>query len=208
MELGYSHSWQKASLSLTAFYRLRSNAIFPYTVLDSNGVAFTQPMNFGEASTFGVEAIESINPLSVWSINFTFAAYQVNIDDEGSVAGLATEQLNWNTKLINNFTLFKNSKLQVIATYSSPSTIPQGESVEVYYVDLGFQQTLMKGKGRLGLAITDIFDTQEYGFITSDDNFTFSRIFKLDTRALMLTFGYTFGTTFKEKLMENKFKND
>jgi outer membrane receptor protein involved in Fe transport len=208
MELGYSHSWQKASLSLTAFYRLRNNAIFPYTVLDSNGVAFTQPMNFGKASTYGVEVIASVNPLSVWSINFTFAAYQVNIDDEGSVAGLLTEQLNWNTKLINNFTLFKNSKLQVIATYSSPSTIPQGESVEVYYVDLGFQQTIMKGKGRLGLAITDIFDTQEYGFITSDDNFTFSRIFKLDTRALMLTFGYTFGTTFKDKLMENRFKND
>ena len=208
MELGYAHSWQKASLSLTTFYRLRNNAIFPYAVLDSNGVAFTQPMNFGKASTYGVEAIASVNPLSVWTINFTFAAYQVNIDDEGSVAGLATEQLNWNTKLINNFTLFKNSKLQVIATYSSPSTIPQGESVEVYYVDIGFQQTLMKGKGRLGLAITDIFDTQEYGFITSDDNFTFSRLFKLDTRALMLTFGYTFGTTFKEKLMENKFKND
>lgn len=208
MELGYSHSWQKATLSLTAFYRLRNNAIFPYTVLDSNGVAFTQPMNFGKASTYGVEAIASINPLSVWSINVTFAAYQVNIDDEGSVAGLVTEQLNWNTKLINNFTLFKNSKLQVIATYASPTTIPQGESVEVYYVDIGFQQTLMKGRGRLGLAITDIFDTQEYGFITSDDNFTFSRIFKLDTRALMLTFGYTFGTTFKEKLMENKFKND
>jgi hypothetical protein len=85
---------------------------------------------------------------------------------------LANDQLNWNTKLINNFTLFKNTKLQIIGTYSSPMTIPQGESIEVYYVDLGFQQTLMKGKGRLGLAITDIFDTQQYGYNTSDYNFT------------------------------------
>jgi outer membrane receptor protein involved in Fe transport len=208
MELGYNHSWQKASFSITAFYRLRNNAILPYTVLDSNGVALTQPMNFGKASTYGVEAIATFNPVRVWSINFTFAAYRFNIDDEGLVAGLANEQLNWNTKLINNFTLFKNTKLQIIGTYSSPMTIPQGESIEVYYVDLGFQQTLMKGKGRLGLAITDIFDTQQYGYNTSDYNFNFQRTFKQDTRALMLTFGYTFGTTFKEKLMENKFKND
>ena len=208
MELGYNHSWQKASFSITAFYRLRNNAILPYTVLDSNGVALTQPMNFGKASTYGVEAIATVNPVRVWSINFTFAAYRFNIDDEGLVAGLANDQLNWNTKLINNFTLFKNTKLQIIGTYSSPMTIPQGESIEVYYVDLGFQQTLMKGKGRLGLAITDIFDTQQYGYNTSDYNFTFQRTFKQDTRALMLTFGYTFGTTFKEKLMENKFKND
>jgi outer membrane receptor protein involved in Fe transport len=208
MELGYSHSIQNASVSLTAFYRLRNNAILPYTVLDSNGVAFTQPVNFGKASTFGVEVIASANPFGQWSLNFTFSAYNVNIDDEGVVGGLAIDQLNWNTKLINNFAFFKNSKLQITAVYSSPATIPQGESVEVYYVDLGFQQTIMKGKGRLGLAVTDIFNTQEYGFITYDDNFMFSRIFKLDTRALMLTFGYTFGTAFKEKLMENKFSND
>jgi outer membrane cobalamin receptor len=30
---------------------------------------------------------------------------------------------------------------------------------------------------------------------------------KLDTRACMFTFGYTFKSAFKEKLMENKFKN-
>jgi hypothetical protein len=56
--------------------------------------------------------------------------------------------------------------------------------------------------------VTDIFNTQKYGFITSDHNFQFSRIFKLDTRAVMVTFGYAFGTSFKEKLMENRFKND
>lgn len=39
-------------------------------------------------------------------------------------------------------------------------------------------------------------------------DFNFSRIFKVDTRAVLLTFAYTFGTSFKEKLMENKFSND
>jgi len=207
MELGYYQSWEKASLSLIAFYRLRNRAIFPYTVLDNNGVAFTQPLNFSNASTQGFETMATWNPFSFWSINFSFSAYNLAIDDD-TVAALTTSRLNWYTKLINNLTLFKGSKLQLIATYTSPSTMPQGESIEVYYVDLGFQQRIMKEKGRLGLTVTDIFNTQQYGSITSGHNFDFSRIYKLDTRAIMLTFGYTLGTSFKEKLMENRFQND
>jgi len=208
IDLGYSHSLKSASISLTSFYRIRKDAILPYTVLDDNGVAFTQPFNFGKAATYGFELITSYNPFSRWSINFSFSAYEVRIEDEGTVADLSTSQVNWYSKLINNFTLFRDSKLQVIASYTSPTAIPQGESVAVYYVDLGFQQKIIKGKGRIGLTVTDIFNTQEYGFITSDSNFHFSRIFKLDTQAVMVTFGYTFGTSFKENLMENKFKNE
>ncbi|MDH5250713.1 MAG: outer membrane beta-barrel family protein, partial [Cyclobacteriaceae bacterium] len=208
MELGYYHALQKVSLSMIAFYRIRRDAILPYTVLDSNGVAFSQPLNFGNATTLGIEAIATYNPLSNWSLNFSFSAYEIHIDNDGSAADVSTHQLSWYSKLINNFTLFKNLKLQVIGSYTSPTAIPQGRTVAVYYVDLGLQQEIMKGKGRLGLTVTDIFNTQQYGAVTSDYNFTFSRKAKLDTRAVMLTFGYTLGTSFKENMMENKFKNE
>lgn len=208
MELGYYQTWQKGSLSIVSFYRRRNNAILPYTILDENGVAFTQPLNFGRAYTLGAEAITTLNVSSAWQVNFSMSAYEFNITDEGAVANIATDQINWYAKLLNSFSLFKGGKLQIIGNYTSPITIPQGESVAVCFVDLGFQQGIMKGKGRIGITATDIFNTQEYGFITSDYNFDFSRIFKLDTRAIMVTFGYTFGTSFKENLMENRFKND
>ncbi len=207
-ELSYNNTLQKGSLSLVAFYRLRTNAILPYTVLDENGVAFTQPQNFGKAVTFGMEAIATYNPFSFWSLNFSFSAFEVQIEDTGSATEVSRSLVSWYTKLVNNFTLYKNGKLQVVANYTSPTAIPQGESIAVYFVDLGFQQRIMKGKGRLGVSLTDIFNTQKSGVTTSDDNFTFSRVSKQDTRAIMLTFGYTFGTSFKEKLMENKFQND
>jgi hypothetical protein len=208
LELGYTHTLQKASLSLSAFYRVRKNAIFSYTILDENGVALSLPLNFGTASTFGVEAIASFNPFSFWSVNLSISAFQVHIDNTDSHAELSTSLVSWYAKLINNFMLFKEGKLQVIGNYTSPSATPQGRSMEVYFVDVGFQQRIMKGKGRLGLVVTDVFNTQQYGFVTSDYNFEFNRKVKIDTRAFMITFGYTFGTSFKEKLMENKFEND
>jgi outer membrane receptor protein involved in Fe transport len=208
IELGYYLLWPKASLSVISFYRLRSNAILPYTILDNNGVAFTQPLNFGRAYTRGAEVIATLTITPAWNLNTSLSAYEFHIDERASPITISRNQINWYTKLINTFTPFKGGKLQVIGNYTSPFTIPQGESVAVYFVDVGFQQRIMKGKGRLGVTATDIFNTQQSGLITSDYNFEFSRVFKLDTRAVMVTFGYTFGNSFTEKLMENKFRND
>ncbi|GMQ28088.1 outer membrane beta-barrel family protein [Algoriphagus confluentis] len=208
MDLTYDYNISRLSLSLSSFYRIRNNAIFPFTTLDENGVAFTQPMNFGNARTYGAELIATYSPFPFWNLNFSFSAFEQLIEENESTVELLVQQTSWYSKLINNFSLSPTSKLQLIANYTSPTAIPQGESVAVYFIDLGFQQNIWKGKGRLGLTVTDIFDTQEYGFITSDDNFDFSRVFKLDTRAVMLTLGYTFGGSFREKLMENRFRND
>ena len=85
---------------------------------------------------------------------------------------------------------------------------PQGSRVAIYYTDLGFQQKIGKGKGRVGLILSDIFNTQRNGYIQNTMDFSFTRKSKIDTRAILLTFAYSFGTTFKEKFMENKFQNE
>ena len=79
---------------------------------------------------------------------------------------------------------------------------------EIYFVDLGFQHKILKGQGRLALTITDIFDTQRSESSVSGSNFEYTHYRKVDTRAVMLIFAYTFKSEFKEKLLENKFKND
>ena len=206
--MSYNHQIGKGLVSIAAFYRFRNNAILPYTVLDENGVAFTQPQNFGKAVTLGTEAIATYNPFSFYSFNASLPAFRVTIDDIGNASEVLQNLITWYAKLVNNFSFGKYANLQVTGNYTAPTAIPQGESVAVYFIDAGFQYKIIKDKGRLGATITDIFNTQESGFITIDSNFTFSRIFKQDTRAVMITFGYTFGTSFKEKLMENRFKND
>ncbi len=208
MEFEYNHLLKKGSVSLTAFHRIRKNAIFSYTVLDSNGIALSRPANFGNASSSGIELIMTDNPFAFWSVNLSFSLFDLRIDSDGSQVSVSNNPINWYAKLSNTFELFRNTKLQVIGSYTSATAIPQGKSLAVYYVDAGVQHKIMREKGRLGLTITDIFNTQEYGYTTADHNFEFKRRSKLDTRAVMLTFGYTFGTAFKEKLMENKFKND
>ena len=123
-------------------------------------------------------------------------------------ADVLKKVLSWNTKWINDFNVWKKAKLQVIGVYNSPTATIQGNRIAVYNVDIAFQQKIWKDKARLGLIVTDVFNTQKNGFVWETKDFNFNRIFKVDTRAVLLTFAYTFGTTFKEKLMENKFSND
>ena len=108
----------------------------------------------------------------------------------------------------DDFIPWKKSKLQVIGVYNAPTATLQGNRIAVYNVDIAFQQKIGNDKARFGLIVTDIFNTQKNGFIWNTPDFNFSRIFKVDARAVLLTFAYTFGTSFKEKLMENKFSND
>jgi len=208
LELTYSHTFGNGSLNLTGFYRNTSNVILPYTTLDSNGVAFTKPFNFGNATTYGLEGMVAVNPFDFWSLNLNMSGYDLRFVNNDPTLGLQRNQWTYFAKLINNFTPWEGGKIQLTANYTSPIAIPQGERVAVWFVDLGFQQSVLKGKGRLGLAVTDIFDTQESGTRLSAPEFEFSRIFKIDTRAALLTFTYSFRSQAREELLENKFKNE
>ncbi len=207
-ELGYTQNIAKGSISWVGFYRLRSNAILPYTTLDSNGVALTRPENFGTATTYGAEAIGSYQATGAYNFNISLSAFQTNIEDTGEGTDVNKSLFSWYAKWVNNFTLGKNGRLQITANYTAPTAVPQGTTKAVYFIDIGYIHKIMKGRGRVGMVITDLFNTQRTGSITSDSNFYFTRTSKQDTRALLFTFGYTFGTSFKEKLMENRFKND
>lgn len=204
----YNHAFKKASLSTSLFYRLTSNSIFPYTTIDSSGVSTTRPENFGNSSTYGVEAIFTYNPFDFWKINFDASLYEQRIEQNAQLQNTLKKQLSGYAKFINNFDVWKNGRLQITANYRSPIAIPQGLRKEVYFIDLGFQQKILKGQGRLALTVTDIFDTQRSESTVSSSNFEYTHYRKVDTRAVMLIFAYTFKSEFKEKLLENKFKNE
>lgn len=123
----------------------------------------TQPQNFGN-STYGLEAIFTYNPFKFWSINLNVSGYELRIEETDPTLNIQLSQFTGYAKLINNFHVWKNGKLQITGNYTSPIAIPQGEQNEVYFIDLGFQQRIMKGQGRLALTVTDIFDTQQSGY--------------------------------------------
>lgn len=204
-ELGFSKEWSNYSFYSALFYRNATNAIREQTIVQPNGVAIRTPVNFGNATTYGLENIFTAKPFKVYDFNLSLTLFKQQYSGENVNTDLVTDVVSWNGKFINNFQIWTSGKLQITGIYNSPIAAPQGERLANYNIDMGFQQKLGKGNSRLGLVVTDIFNTLQNGSNTYGSNFSGYRISKSDTRAVMLTFALTFGTSFKEKLMENKF---
>lgn len=210
VELSYNKDWDKYSLSGNVFYRNANNTIRQYGILQDNGVILLQPQNIGNTVTYGLETIFSFKPISFYDGNISLTAFQQNIN-AGNLPqseDVVSSAFSWYGKIINNFTPWKGGKLQVIGNYNSAVATAQGKRIPIYNVDMGFQQKLGKSNARLGLVVTDMFNTLESGYKNNTLLFRNDRTSKSDTRALMLTFAYTFRSDFKEKLLENQFSTE
>jgi outer membrane receptor protein involved in Fe transport len=204
LELGYNKEWSKYSFSVNSFYRNATNTIKQYSELQSNGVVLLSPRNFGNTITYGLESIFSLKPAKFYDANISLTAFQQNINGSNVAEDVVSKAFNWYGKLINNFVPWQGGKLQLIGSYNSKLATAQGNRIAIYSADMGFQQKL-GSNSRLGLAVTDIFNTLKSGYVNNTANFTNNRTSKSDTRAIMVTFAYTFKSTFKEKLLENQF---
>lgn len=207
-EMSYNKNWSKYSFSTNVFYRNATDAIRQYAELQDNGVIFLQPRNIGTTITYGLETIFSLKPIGFYDANISVTAFQQNIDASNLAQDIVNNAFSWYGKIINNFVPWKGGKLQIIGNYNSALATPQGKRIPIYNIDMGFQQKIGKGNARLGLVVTDMFNTLESGYKNNTLLFSNNRTSKSDTRALMLTFAYTFKSDFKEKLLENQFSTE
>ncbi|TAE96453.1 MAG: TonB-dependent receptor [Runella slithyformis] len=207
-EISYGLDASNYSLLFKTYYRYGQNTILPFTELQPNGVLFTKLLNVGSTQTVGVEGILTYNPTKIWNGNVSLSIFNQAIDAGNIQAEVVNQVTSWNAKWLNDISIWKNGKLQIIGVYNAPAATIQGTRIAVYNVDLAFQQKILKSNGRIGVIITDILDTQQSGFTWNTPDFNFTRTFKIDTRAILITFAYTFKNNFKESLMKNQFLND
>jgi outer membrane receptor protein involved in Fe transport len=207
-ELGYNKEWDNFSFSSNLFYRYAFNSIKQYAQLQPSGATLTYPVNIGSAITYGVENSITVKAAKLYYCNASISFFQQQLDGSNVSTEAVQQAFGWYAKLINNFIPWQGAKLQVTGSYNAPIATPQGKRIAQYFTDLGFQQKLGKGNTRLGLTVTDIFNTFKSGYINTTDAFSNYRYGKADTRAFIITFAWFFKSAFREKLLENKFSTD
>ncbi len=208
LELSFNKEWKGVSLLSNVFFRRANDLIQRFISLDTGGVALVVPQNFGSSDTWGFEEIAAFAPARFWSCTASFSLFRQKINGANVDADALNDYVSWNSKLTQNFQLWRGGKGQLLAVYNSPIATPQGTRVAVYNVDVGVQQKIFGGRGALGLVATDVFNTQKSGFTARNSAFDYRRAFKVDTRAVLLTFTYSFRTEAKEELLENRFSNE
>jgi hypothetical protein len=204
-ELSYNTGNAKINFTTNIFFRHSINAIRSYYTQLANGAILNMPMNIGNTDNYGIETMINGKPFKFYDYNVSATLFQQNINGSNLVNDGIKSGTNWSGKLINNFNLNSSSKFQIIANYISPKTTPQGESFANYNVDLGLQEKLGKSNFKLNFIIVDAFNTLKSGYNTQTSTFSVFRSSKSDTRAFMITLAYSFKSTLKDKMLENKF---
>jgi outer membrane receptor protein involved in Fe transport len=205
-ELGYNKSWNNYSLTTIAFYRYSKDVIRTYYDLRPGGVVLYLPKNFGSASTFGLDNIFYLHPVSFYDATLSLSLFRLQFDGTGVERPETNDAFGWYCKIVNNFK-WNKSKFQLTGNYNSPVVTPQGKNMATYYMDFGFQQQLGKNT-HTGIVATDILNTLKSGYTLNTPAFMNHRTQKADTRAILFTFAYTFNSAFKEKLLENRFSRE
>ena len=204
-ELSFNNGNIKFNFTTNLFFRHSINAIRSFYTQQTNGAILNMPMNIGSSDNYGIETMINSKPLKYYDLNVSATLFQQNFNASTLVNDGLKNGLNWSGKLINNFSFNNNSKFQLIANYISPKITPQGQTISLYNIDLGFQEKLGKSNFKINFIVVDAFNTLKSGYNTQTSTFAVYRLSKSDTRAFMITLAYSFKSTLKDKMLENKF---
>jgi hypothetical protein len=208
-ELGYAKEWAQMSFSTNLFYRYANDAIRQFQTLKDNGVVLRMPVNIGSTTTYGCENIFSGKVSTVCNFNGSVSIFETKLNGSNLDEEFVNNAVSFSGKLINNIIPFENGKIQIIGSYIAPIATAQGRNIAQKFIDLGYQQKISKnGNARIGITIIDLFNTLKSGYQNFTPQFQNQRYSKGDTRAIMLAFGYTFRSSFKDKLLDNKFSKE
>ena len=106
---------------------------------------------------------------------------------------LKTGQTSYQFRMQNSFIIMDGLTAEVNANYESPLTYGTLDLEERAFVDFGISKTIMKKKGTLRFAVSDVFDTNRTRLRSAFTGLDYSLYQKNETQLFRLNFTYRFG---------------
>ena len=188
-ELGYIHFWDRSSFNFTAYYRHGTNMIRHYTY-EEDGVYYSQPINFGNADDFGVEAVAQ-GQMTSWlnlngNVNF-FRSYS-----HGEIEGKPYNTESWMLfgRIVSKFKVKKWFDFQLTTHIMGPHLEPLGKRDGEWWMDLAVSREVLQGNGTLTFNVRDVFGTRGRGGESWGDNFWQYSTSTWNRTSMSLNFNY------------------
>lgn len=172
LELGYMYVHKQTSLTLTAFYRRRTDLVTRYTTICYDSVenrTYTETSyeNLNKSQNFGLEFFFGQRVKKVWRFNITGSFYRNLIDSDNLLDENLSRDWAWNAGVNQTFTVGKNFDIQLDFRYRSPSLtagsmgwgthgIGQGRRSANYRMNLGVKKGFLNNSLVLSLNIRNM----------------------------------------------------
>ncbi len=197
VDLSYSIS-NKLFQLVTSLYYKRVNDVISRFIEVSGEVSQVSYQNLDNSINQGIELILTWKKWKKWNLMLSGNAYKTASDGSNVDSDLGNEGY---AGTVNTNITWKNNGWQTQASvrYRAPFVILQGNIESVFTSDLALKKGVLKEKGTIGLRLSDVFNTREFNFNTSGENFSQSGRRKRESQNLYFTFSYNFGKLEKRK---------
>lgn len=201
-ELGFSKYTKKGiSINPSLYYKHTTDVITRVVRTDPTLLnrRIVRQENIGVTDTYGAEFIFSGKVQPFWRLTASSNFYWNKTTSELTDVDLNNQAIGGRFSLINNFTVKKNTDIQIMSWYSMPRYFALGRIKYMGSIDLAVKHKIWSGKADISLRVSDIFDMQRFAIILDyDDEASGAHIYDdvvhdWESRNAYIGFTYRFG---------------
>ena len=224
IEANYTRNFEVGSFTGGLFYRLVDNEINRAILVDRTNLdrSILTFQNFSSTDLYGIELSSNYKPAKWWSFNTSFELYKQTqkgitetfenatgtptVDDIITQV-VETDNVAWNVRMSNNFTVTKNLTLSGFGLYRAKNKGIQFESEPLYFVNLGARYSLWEGRGTFSINYNDVFNSMKFAF-SGNTPYPQSGEFKNESNTIYVGLAYRFGgSNYRAKSRKNRDDN-
>lgn len=200
-------SFYRNIFEIEAYYRKSNGSIFELPRQDNtNNILTYTPVNINRTTEYGFDFTAYFNVTERWSVYLVTSFYNTKDEDVFDAIPVSRSQWSNYTQTNNNITFLKDRSLSANLSIVFAGKNTQGftESDALLLSELSISKTIFKKNGILSLAVSDLFNAQDFNTkVRYLNQYNTSRI-SLDSRYIKLGFRYNFGNTNLETNQRSK----
>ncbi len=199
-EIAYLKKFNKVNfLSLEGYYKVTHNKIERVRTVYSENVMLNTMENVGEDYSLGIEVMFSFQIFKWWKANLMTNLYRYKVEGTLYDNDFSNESNNWSSRFNNDFTIKKNTKLQLNSSYNGPSVRAQGSSEGYYTLNAALRQDFFDKKFTAVLQLRDIFATAKHEFTSEGPDFFSHSQYNRKAPVATITLTYRFNNYRSER---------
>ena len=198
-EIGYLKTYDKGTFNTNFFFRDIYDKHARLVDASNPDTLRSTWDNFNNQRDYGVELISSYRPTKWWNLNGSVSGYWQEVDAGEVLEGATSAGFQWNGRLIQNFTIWKDANIQSFIFYRSKAATPQGTRFPFAWTDIAFRKPFYKKRASITLKLSDVFKTRFFRYELDTPRVQSAREFRWPSRALSVQLNYQIGEQDRKK---------
>lgn len=199
VELGYTAYMKKLMVSTSVYYRYLDDLIRRQLSINGN-VATVEFENLANGQRVGAELMVRYMPYKWWTIMGSANFNYTKTDTTGFDPALNFDSYGFRYNVSTKFEIKGGWSLQLSGRGRMGMDVLQGRILPAWGLDFAVSKSLFKKKGSISIRISDIFNTRQFAFESLPiDGLVYNTAHKWESRAVYVSFRYSFGKTFRER---------